>query len=1413
MDTFLNYTKLVACVLPFVSLCLLAIKANLPKSLRYVQFPLPVIALVYGFVTMTSMDSINNFLLSLIYQVIERFPILSFLSNINWTYGVMYVTNMALVTGFMALKVAILPPLLAFKSNRTVLRFTAGWSYTYDEEEKRWYLKRSMMHARTVLNWMYIAGLIISSILFVITYHLVSVNTLSAPFYPAFGLIILGEFFFFLNGSARKKEEEEEAAGAAPEEETPEVEYEPIREIYERTFADRISGSFQMPVAEHKKEIAEKQLEKYQEEFETTFSQEARLLVEFYHSRVKDELDDTMMVFAGEIMAGKSVLFMNQFYEDTTDYVFLPVVRHLMRYKKILVILGRSGAEANVAAWFKRGMESVNHFDSLWDVKELSQCEADTPIAILPLKDIYDQKLLQAKAEYLADVSMVFVMDPSRLLSTMQIGLSCVVSFLKKGREVQYIAYDRNCDGLVDSLSHVLGTSIVLVGATAVSGSESGVILWDADGEMLYHRLGMDLARYLGVGTELASLAIRSGVSKVTWLGYQKFPVTEMHWIAEQYYAPLCRSMGIGISQTSFDDHIAFQPDMWSLPKTEHAYLIVEDEYNNQFETARQFATRGTKQSFLHVICQNFWLRDYITDNAEIFRDDPKSIPNIVADYQRSVHNTVYKLIFRLICGKVPEQDIQDMLEVVNVDTDALSKTICRLIQTYFAPELTLSALEAVLIVEAQTMVDDQTFETVRKRYYSIRETEFVEAFFSQLRVSYYLAEDESDRDRYLGSILYGHVYQKYLPGMHTILEGKYYEVVTVTKKNGVVVRRAADHIDGRKYYRPLRTYHVSGFAPVEHAVSGAYGNIVFERGEAHVAVDTIGYLEMQDHGDMCHAKRVTVNHVEQRVYPHKNILRIDLGEECPETVRITIADLLNELFITVFPDTHEYITATTSCSGEFVYDGYFPQLELQEADTCLYIIEDSLIDLGLLINVDRYFVRFLEIICDALNWHTEKLQEELDQANGDGGGMPDGAGDDDDQTEKKEPWIKRVFRRIKEFFKKLFRRKKKKGDDAEGGEEPAEAEDPEATEEMPEDSDLVGADGTGLSDGDAQNASDPSAGPEENALRMSSQSGPTRRSGTVLASDAAEEPDDEVDGTADIEGDDSESITIDAGDPSIARKAERASYTERCYLLYGFDKIPEFLNIEGTLEYLKSNGFDHNYLEQARASKRAGKLKWYNYEFEPGVHYCDFCGKAMEDKIDVLNDGRERCPECSKTAVTKLRQFKKLYRKTRRQMEDVFGIEIKEKIKIKMVDAATIAESLGKTLILTPEFDGRTLGYAYRNGSQREIWLENGAPSMETAKTLVHELTHIWQYHNLPDLFVGDYSLIPIEGMAVWTEVQYLVSIGEEERAQDYIRNRLAHRDEYGEGLARYLDKFPIAHKARVRKRTPFCCDSDPLA
>lgn len=288
---------------------------------------------------------------------------------------------------------------------------------------------------------------------------------------------------------------------------------------------------------------------------------------------------------------------------------------------------------------------------------------------------------------------------------------------------------------------------------------------------------------------------------------------------------------------------------------------------------------------------------------------------------------------------------------------------------------------------------------------------------------------------------------------------------------------------------------------------------------------------------------------------------------------------------------------------------------------------------------------------------------------------------------------------------------------------------------------------------------------------------------------------------------------------PSGGPDLERKPYHQRYYLLYGYAEQPQDLHLQEALELLRQLGCDGGSLKQARDGQNVAELIEKNYvPNRQGVHYCDFCGVELTGaESEVLSDGRERCMNCSRTAVKTEAEFRKLYQDAARGMELFYGVRITVPVKIQMVNAKRLHRSLGKTFVPTAKPDGRTLGVAIKRGNDYSILLENGSPRMSSLMTLVHEMTHIWQYLNwdmdaIRRKYGADMELEVYEGMAKWSEIQYAYLVGETAEAKRAEICTRVRQDEYGRGFVKYLTRYPMSHATHLEGATPFEDKETPL-
>ena len=270
--------------------------------------------------------------------------------------------------------------------------------------------------------------------------------------------------------------------------------------------------------------------------------------------------------------------------------------------------------------------------------------------------------------------------------------------------------------------------------------------------------------------------------------------------------------------------------------------------------------------------------------------------------------------------------------------------------------------------------------------------------------------------------------------------------------------------------------------------------------------------------------------------------------------------------------------------------------------------------------------------------------------------------------------------------------------------------------------------------------------------------------------------------------------------------------YHERAYLLYGGTAS---LDLDGTKRFLNDIGLQGGELRQAREGKGFAEKMQQAEEDRSTKNCCSYCGSEITG-VDFFRmpDGRLRCTTCSRTLVKTQDELQEIYQRVLRNLEAFFGATIQVPIEIAMLEERKLKRKLKRPLSEVDDKSLLILGVAVNEKKQYSVYLENGSPRISLIATFAHELTHIWQYTHwdkLPKL-PPKKRLLMYEGMAKWTEIQYLYLIGETavaKREEAFTRTR---QDEYGYGFLLYENLYPLSHEAMMSGESPFITDRYPL-
>lgn len=1056
INNILFFIELIVSFLPFILFAFFNSKANVKKEKRNQQYVMPILAVVYSTVLLIFMDQVSALCTKLFLMLADLFDKINlsmvgeFIRNLYTSWGIYLVlvlfNTMALLL-YVILKRIVTLILSKIKVRRnTFIGSVVELFYSYDEEDDRWYIKEHYGQARTFIKTAYYGSCFVSGLVLLVSCGLCMNNLVSAPFYPVFAVIIIGEMAFFIDGLEKGEQKSDLTVQADRSRRI--AMYPLLRKPLKALFGDKLSaeGTTINNGGSNGGAIEEilVGLERDGGHIGKNYSAFIRRKME---KGLKPNVDYVRCGY--DLSIGKSLLFNTPFYDKLNPYVFYAMNRELLTGGKILIVLGRHGTEKDLKQWSETGMKAVSNVPDLWKIDVLSSKKTNEEdlldIGIISRSGVHDLDIHKNNLPFLRKVSFVIVVEPSKLVTTAQIGLNLLIKCCGKERSVTFCSIDRNCDGLVDALSHILMTNITEVSATEYPHGMSSYMYWTADDDYLQHRILPGVSRFLGMGTELSMVALKNQVKKTVWYGGEVFPVLDAHWIAKQYYYDLLDYAKLPTNQEVFDACFQTSFNMCNERVNDYSFITVEDDRNNLFETRRNFATIAEEQGFVNVISSEYMLREYMSQNTEIFTADPKAIPYITADYARTKRNSILSLCLLLCIDSVLEEALLRQLVMLNMDTNEPVAEIWKELCVIFGndsitdkngtPILSVTnsngktisfERDSTIIFRREYSVASGKFESV----YTIENADFSRIILDDLQNASYIAEQES-KDEYIGTELKGHVYQKYMPGQFFTLNGKYYEMVSTTSDNRILVRRASEHIGGRLSYRQVRNYTIHHIE--DSSSMGALksvNNIDIHYQFADFSVSTPGYWRLRAHNDFDNGDLITVNGVPVREYYHKQILKFDFskfGDAFTDSVRLTLTNLLNEAFVTLFADNQSFISAVTPG----IYDAPLTySLELIEgidnADKCIFIIEDSQLDIGLLIAVERNISRILQIIVDYLNWNDEQIAESIRIENTPTEEKEQTSFDvyaEDQKPEKK----KGFFGKIGDWFKGLFKKKKDK--------------------------------------------------------------------------------------------------------------------------------------------------------------------------------------------------------------------------------------------------------------------------------------------------------------------------------------------------------------------------------------------------
>lgn len=896
------------------------------------------------------------------------------------------VANACFMVGYGLVRLVVLGFLRMFQNKPKVLAWAALDFYEQDPASHTWHLKPDLAGLKRYLTWTLWAVMAIVTVFLALCWTYPRLSFTQVTWLPAIVLPLLCAMRSYLDGLDPLVDPKRKYSGSGIDARDI-CNYYGLRSVYEDNLPEPLLTST-AGCDLHHMTSALNLIEGWKKDGGPI----EQIAAKYYSINHRFAQSDPDCASASiDLLKGRNVVFFNPFYKDLSLYLTLPIASTLLQGDHVLVLCGRKSLEEPARQWIEEAVCDQTRTEHLWTIRQIDDQNEPCQIGIMTFNQIYNHAVLKNNLDFFHGVGLVILLEPSKLIGTSQIALSIIAENLgDQTHKPVFAVCDRQTTGLIDTLSHVLKSEFIEACASPVPHCLYTAMFWNADGEFRRQEFFDHQSRYLGNGMELAALAIRSQVAKAKWIGETKVPLKDLRRIAGQSYQNLCRFMNIKVSQNALFERVDFIDSLWEPAMEKRPFLIVEDEFNNMFATLHPYLARGTSQSFVHMLSENYLLRDYMKANRIVFESNPQAIPSLIPDYAKTERNTILKLLLLMNMKRVDEETIARELRLCGILSKDLDNELNRLLKKYTNADETIFT-----ITRTKKLVNEWTQKVVEE--YSITDEDFASHFQSSLKNAYFIVEDEQANREYLDARLYGQIVQAILPGQFLSYGGKYYQVHSINPIDGVILRRASDLYDGREYYRQQRIYTIhtrpsdsgqdQSTANQAELVSFAQIGAIELRQERHdFEVATPGYLRLKDNHDLEHGvpyifTQEGKQEIYTRSYLQKTILRLKMPDMDQETV-LTFCTLLNELFKTIYPENWPYINAAVVYNPQeldpmMAY--VVPQVIGSFDPGEVLVIEDSQMDLGLIDSFVRSFDGLMAVLYDYLDWleNPETLDEQ----------------------------------------------------------------------------------------------------------------------------------------------------------------------------------------------------------------------------------------------------------------------------------------------------------------------------------------------------------------------------------------------------------------------------------------------------
>ncbi|TMW70431.1 hypothetical protein [Alteribacter natronophilus] len=717
--------------------------------------------------------------------------------------------------------------------------------------------------------------------------------------------------------------------------------------------------------------------------------------------QVRDAHVDMITAMARE----EHVIVRDPVYGEIRPYLMAALLNRLINHHRIVFIVKDAEAAAEAKKWLSDGLRESSGFEQLWTLSGVTEAfqQGRAPhMIIATIQELKKESTISLLTEtFHGSLFDTYVMpEAERSLAFHAGALKNIALQLDECLPVKpvYWIFSQWYEKIEALVRQTFRVNLTEVEAKLTSPSpKCYYMVWKTEGEKFQKGLFSTLSshRYITGEVSLAMYAQRLNTGDMMFVNQQSLPVKESISDLLDNREHLMTDMEMSGAQVrGIKDCTKMYSQYWSVPMTDYSFLLVRDTNYNLVDTLKHWWGNGRNSSFVHIISPPYLLRDYLAAKLDYHMQSSRTIAPLAVSQPSTPFGRVQPLLDLMLNNYVSEDKVREFLAFTDDQGEDDGKPVIERLEDCFISLFGANrqVIEAVK-VKKERVFDTEEQQFVTRTAYNL--TKKLKELIPSMVVNEIKIMKQSGE--VVEQLNEGQLYQRYLPHQEHTFNG---ELCRVERISPNLSRMEVALTSNRQstVYRQDRTYRIEAdLWPVQSDrmnMSSSDNRLYFETAELPFSVSTAGYSSFDREVNVRDVRYVTLEEKDRnmaaRRYERGKVARLtfELENRAADKDRIafTLSFLLNELFVTLFPDIHDYIRAAAVLPEEFYGDDkesrmlrrMHPELETTISDDddnriTIYLLEDSPSQLGAVESIRNNIDQIFKVLEDYLKWLIEE--------------------------------------------------------------------------------------------------------------------------------------------------------------------------------------------------------------------------------------------------------------------------------------------------------------------------------------------------------------------------------------------------------------------------------------------------------